>query len=437
MKKINTLVISIICIVLIFLCTYSFAGEGSLRKISDQKLKIIFQDKEQTLVYNSLQQSEMAILNNQNAKYNEDGLIIGGEFQNVLDKKQKRNLAKSKFNVFEINKDSQVQIVQSTDISISFDGLDGVKTDDVSVVTIGGSKRILQNDPDLCLYNLSSSLDGSCGIIWTEKGMWKVSPNENTAKKISSQKYNGKTYDELLIDRVEITNSESSYVYWNDKPKISPNSNYIVYTSNRDNLDGSSIWLYDCVTGEENPLIVGEEQTYFSIVDWINDELFIFSESTNDKTKFYASTIMGQHYNIELEGANPDIIDVHDNMIAYTPISNLQNEIIISSINIENRIIKEIARVKIDGVLRLPSAGFSPNSKRFAFLYAPSEKPTLQHVSILDVNSNTVSSIKEKNFNDKKIIKSISSIEWVDESRLLVLAGDDKNLSTWEFRMEE
>ncbi len=435
MRKVKALVISITCILLIVLCTCSCVIDSSLKKISDQKLKIIFQDKEQTLFYNSLQESELAIINNIDVKNIEDVTLIKEEF-NDSDKKKKRSLAKSEFNIFEINKENQVQIVHSTEIPVSFDGLDGVKTDEVNVVTINGEKRILPNDPDLCLYNISTSQDGSYGIIWTEKGMWKVSPNENSAKKISSQKHDGKTYDELLIDRIKITNSESSYIYWNEKPKVCLNKNYIVYTTNRDIIGGSSIWLYDSITGKENPLVVGDEQTYFSIVDWINEELLVYSRSTYGVTTFYVLNIMGQSYNLELEGETPDIIDIQDNMIAYTPTSD-QNEIVISSINITDKNIKTINRVKIDGVLRLPSSGFSPNTKKFAFLYTPSDNETIQCVSIQDVNNNTVSTITERDFKDEKITNSISSIEWLDDSRLIILVGDDKNLSTWEYKIED
>ncbi|NLM10074.1 MAG: hypothetical protein GX213_04720 [Clostridiaceae bacterium] len=132
---------------------------------------------------------------------------------------------------------------------------------------------------------------------------------------------------------------------------------------------------------------------------------FHFAKSTDGTTTFHVSNIKSECYNLELERANPDIIDVQNNMIAYTPISNYQDEIKILTFNAEDKSTKVIAEAKIDGVLRLPSAGFSPNSKNFAFLYAPQETPIIQRVNILDINSNMLSTIKEKNFNDKKLLK--------------------------------
>lgn len=438
MKKMLYVIIIIIASITFILSSILIVAEqGSLKKVSDERMKVISRSNAQAVLYNALQENQLAVLNGNNAKYNAEGVL---EEQNVLpdlDVVIRRDMLKTPMKINQIHKDLSKD-VYSEDIAIAFDTIDGTKTDVVKMATIGNEKIIIPNDPDTRTYNFTSAENNSYGIIWTEKGMWKISTENRSASKITDDRFNGKTYNDLRKEVQDKSSDDSKHIYWNYNPKISKLSDTIIYTTNRETWQqgGNSIWIFKNNENKENVLIKNTQGEYYSIIGWCDKEAFIYAKYTDGRKQYFVSNSLGLSSDLKLEGSNPDILHLGDGVIAYLSEQNTQNQLIISSLNPQSGSTAVISKYIFDGRLRLPCAGFSPNSNKYAFLYAPNDNPTIRRALVININDNIMSEIKEKNFTDIKIIKSIYGVEWNNDSELLILSGDENNVSTWLYNTE-
>ncbi len=86
-------------------------------------------------------------------------------------------------------------------------------------------------------------------------GIWRISPENLSAEKLTSDTYLGDTRAAVASEFADI--DPDAYLVWVDSVFISPDGNAVIYRTNRDSIvmDETSIWKIDLNTGEESQLV--------------------------------------------------------------------------------------------------------------------------------------------------------------------------------------
>ncbi|MDR2598964.1 MAG: hypothetical protein LBC73_01655 [Oscillospiraceae bacterium] len=111
----------------------------------------------------------------------------------------------------------------------------------------------------LFLFNEEADKFFAC----TDTGIYKIDPIMQTATVITSNTYNGKSYDELFLNYVE---SGGWHLSWIGNPVLSPDGLIIAFQSNRNDENSlpssrESLWIINTDTYEERLVIVDDKYT--------------------------------------------------------------------------------------------------------------------------------------------------------------------------------
>ena len=310
----------------------------------------------------------------------------------------------------------------------------------VRLIGLNGKSALSEEEPEFS--RLVCSPDATKYLIWNERGLWLLEVDKNDLTKISTNTYNGKTYDELKGELLKYFRSKGmegpATLWWNDNPIFSPDSSKIVYITNRDCMTGgSSIWLYDFTTKEERPLIKNESGEYYRCDGWIDaTHIIVHRYYRNDKVPYFIVDTNGWIKHLNLKGKQPAVLSVSDQgLIAYTSNYSESRDIRVIKVGQNNSITKLYSRT-IDGTLRLyKSELINPEGTKVAYLYAPDKDETSQNLMIADLKSN-----KETIIERVPTKEAIRNFSWLDNNRLLihtdkVTNGMDK-VSSWIYNAE-
>lgn len=294
-------------------------------------------------------------------------------------------------------------------------------------------------------FQLIYSPDATKYLIGDKRGLWLLEVDKNDLTKISTDTYNGKTYDELRDELVKYSRSKGIkglWLWWNGGPIFSPDSSKIVYGTNRDcPTGGSSIWLYDLTTKEERPLIKSKSGEYYCCDRWIDAAHIIGHRGyRNDKILYFIVDTNGQieYLNLNIKGKHPSVLSVSDQgLIAYTSNSSEMRDINVIKVGQDNSITTLYSRT-IDGTLRLRSSELiNPEGTKVAFLYAPDKDNTSRNrnLMIADLKSN-----KETIIERAPTKEEIEDFSWLNNNRLLIHTDKVTNgmheISSWIYNVE-
>jgi dipeptidyl aminopeptidase/acylaminoacyl peptidase len=280
---------------------------------------------------------------------------------------------------------------------------------------------------------------------FTDRGFWLVDVS-GKATKLSKAEFNGKTYDELreeLRKRLDLAGIEGpASVWWNDNPIFSPDGSKIVYMTNRDCIEsgGSSLWLYDQASGEEQPLIKNVNAEHYRALTWFDNSHILYAAYyAKGEDGFYIADVTGNRGKLSLEGKEPHILGTYPGtLLVYTPDQSTSREICLVKVDLASKSIQKIYEKAIDGTLREPYS-LSPDGSKLAFMYAPDYDDTVQNLAVVDLESKK--EIIAKEAPSKEGARTILyDCNWLDDKRLLVrvtrVVNGTNEISSWIYSVE-
>lgn len=271
---------------------------------------------------------------------------------------------------------------------------------------------------------------------FTNRGFWLVDFNGN-ASRLSQDKFNGKTYDELQDELRTKLGDSGALLWWVDNPVFSPDGSKIVYMTNRDcvDSDGSSLWLYDLATGEERPLVKNVNAEHYRAVAWLDDSHVLYAAYyTKEGDGYYISDVAGNRVRLNLVGRQPYVLGVYPGpQILYTPDFSASREICLVKVDLATNAVEEVYKNTLDGTLREPYS-FSPGGSRLAFMYAPDSNNTVQYLVVVNLVSKQETVIKRAPLREG-LRAVLDGFTWLDDSRLLIRVTKTVNgisqISSW------
>ncbi len=133
-------------------------------------------------------------------------------------------------------------------------------------------------------FGFIEASEDSSYYTFTNWGIWKIDTEKLSLDKLTSDKYEGKTYMEIMN---EIPNDDTAdnegFLCWIDSAQISPNNNYIVYRSNRgsEDLSETSVWKLDLKTRVEEKVL--KEDLYNDIIGFASDDVIVVGSKINTR----------------------------------------------------------------------------------------------------------------------------------------------------------
>lgn len=101
--------------------------------------------------------------------------------------------------------------------------------------------------------------DGKSVLYMTEGELVTID-GTGTTTVVSPSTYNGKTYEDLIKESIEIYGENR--VFWNGQASISPDGSSIAYISNKANIQGTwDLFVLDLSTGKEEKLAMIKQCT--------------------------------------------------------------------------------------------------------------------------------------------------------------------------------
>ena len=117
-------------------------------------------------------------------------------------------------------------------------------------------------------------------ICFMDRNLWLMDLDQNEAKPILSETWDGLTYEQLMERRSEMQG-------WNSMnmcglPEINPSGTKMVYTAEKSELCdwNYSVFMYDVEENAER-LHVGSVEHNYGVVSWLNEEEFLCMKSRN------------------------------------------------------------------------------------------------------------------------------------------------------------
>ena len=222
-------------------------------------------------------------------------------------------------------------------------------------------------------------------------------------------------------------------VQWNDQLSPSPNSQEVAYISNRDQIDsgGASLYVMDIATGQETMLT--ENNSYYSICGWLNDDYLVCDKYSSNTHKIVAISTNGLEITVPTSGSDPWVYAVHDGLIAYAPQLG-SNQITILKFNEITGEVFETDTIIMGAETRLRAGnyGFSPDGQKFICLCVPEDNPENRFVGIYNIVDKNYDELYAPGTSDY-----IQSVDWIDDTSLLVVTGDSEDrLTTWTYELK-
>ena len=437
MKKLGVLMLVSIVVGIILLLNVSntlFVNQPAWMKLGDEDYRILFKKNGNALVYTALQESDKrkvaeTIGNNpgieNNWNHSRPDIIEPPAFK-ILTKK----------NVLQ-----DIHVMDT--FSFQYQEFDGTNEVNFNVFNFYGDQVLSLNDPEYSnlSYGFIHSPDHKKGLIPTWSELWLIDSNKKI-KKISSDTYNGKKYNDIQVDyENKLADSKSegnSTVLWNNNPIFNTSATTIAYTTNRDSIEtgGNSVWTNDIVNGEERKLLSGNGD-FYNVLGWVNNEQILAEKWSNRNRSYLISDTTGNYHNIALEGTNPEILGIYGEKIVYVSDYSNPNHLLVGKIDQKNKSINTIYEKTIDGSVRewVDYIPFSEDGSKFAVLYLSDEQGN-HSIFVADINSEN--EIIIDSFPIEKA--RIQDFYWIDNNRLLIhllqYEHVPSTVSSWIYNLE-
>ena len=304
----------------------------------------------------------------------------------------------------------------------------------VEQVTTNSGTVFVPSSADNLAADVLITPDGSKAIAYTERGMWLTSMNARGSSAMLPETYDGKTYDELAEESCEAWGV--NYALWCGQATSSPDSNTIAYVSNKNSLDGLSVFTYNFSTGEER-LLANDSGFYYLVIDWVDDNNLLCYKIKDDKKETVLINTSGTESTLNFDVANPSVISCKDGLVAYTHASEA-DAIYVGKFN--GTSLDTIFSNQFDGTLRIRPGinAFSPDGSQLAIIYVPTDSPNDRMAKVFDLVEQVeqeISAVKTRSATNTCILE----ISWIDNSTLLTVVEDEhedfSNYTTWSYAL--
>ena len=191
---------------------------------------------------------------------------------------------------------------------------------------------------------IAANEENSYYIYW-HFGIWEINTDDLTINKITSDEYNGKSYIDIRNEmNGDNDDGMNGYLIWIDSAEISPNNEYIVYRTNRENEYSSetSIWKVDLNTGIEEKVMDANINT--DIVGFASDDVIIVGSTGNTRLVNVKNLNVAEIEIPQVE--NMSVQSVKNGKLIYKTYKEGRSDYttILNEINLENGEIKELDR---------------------------------------------------------------------------------------------
>ncbi len=204
----------------------SNSTEPEGQKIASGPVEVFPLESGRALVMDLLSDGDLAQFSEQTA--------AGGE--------QARQFINCRANLRILTEDGAIQPVEWDLFSIPMEAVRGEGQEAVFYRVAAGDcvLAIPQEDP--------GTNTGSRFYAWTDAGIWKIDPEQDTGSKVTSDFYQGMHYTALAEDA-----DACHPLFWIGNPMVSPDGRYVVYCSNRSATKdyGDCLWALDGTSGRE------------------------------------------------------------------------------------------------------------------------------------------------------------------------------------------
>lgn len=271
--------------------------------------------------------------------------------------------------------------------------------------------------------------DGRRSFIASDTGIWLI--NNNRLQKVSLDKYNNKSYEELSKISLELYNE--NIVTWNNGLMPDKAGTKLAYVSNKHNIKNgrNALFVYDIDTNKES-LILESDNANYMVEGWLDDNNIICRKLRSDGMTYVIVSLKGHENKLELIGDYPFIYATRNNNISYA--ESLGSEKI-HIVSYTGDSLQPVESLDIGGqtIIRAGMNGFSPDNSKFATLYVPKGNQNTRYIKIKHLNSDKVINIDSLPNKSDYILE----FSWIDNNTMLIVTGRQVNgiteESTWTY----
>jgi Tol biopolymer transport system component len=299
---------------------------------------------------------------------------------------------------------------------------------DVFRVITANDSVILPRDFDSSANAFEIAHGGEYTLFMSDFGMVYVN-NRGAVEVISHPVYNGKTYDRLREESIQLFGD--NYVFWNGQVSISPDNSCVAYVSNKGDIQGTwDLYVLDIESGKET-LVKNDSERHCGVMQWLDDDHIICSKLYDNAYDIVVVNKDGTEYSVDFSVDRPVLLGAKNGMIAY---GDENNDVIYIAQFTNSETLIEIARYELDGTFRIRPGiePFSPDGAKFAYIFAPSDNLYGSGIVVIDL----ATPAQENNKSVPAGAKDSSSVlefDWFDNSTLLISLIDNKTqvISSW------
>lgn len=304
---------------------------------------------------------------------------------------------------------------------------------DIEKVNVDNKIVLVPQTLDNTATDIVVTPDGLKAIAYTEKDMWLSTTTQSSSRSVLPEYFNGKNFNDLVTESYE--QYGANYALWCGQVMPNPDSNIVAYVSNKDNLNGLSIFTYD-LNAEQEKFVIGEPSSYYLIIGWVDNHNILCYKVEEDHKETVLVNINGTENALKFEVENPSIISCYDGKIAYSPAGE-ENAVYVGSY--EDGYLNTVFSSQLDGTLRERPGinAFSPDGTQLAVIYVPDNAPNDRLVKVFDLTDQSeqeVSAMRTRSMNNASILE----VSWIDDSSLLTVVVQDEHdgsstYTTWDY----
>lgn len=431
-KKI-ILSISLVVLLLMIIATGPLnASQNEWTQLSQKNLRLVNPGSDNSIVYEAVQEKEKIKL----AELMDKKPGIEKEWKGLRPNVFSQSVIKNVYG-------GTLKNINADTLNIDIEDIDGPKKIKINSFKSNGHNIIAPADPEFSNlpYGLVTTQDGGKGVIPTLKGLWVVDSATNNFKRITSDSYDGKSFEKLTEElSAKLTDAGDEgppTIWWNNNPVFNKGGNKIVFGTNRDCVatGGMSIWTVDLVTGKEQVLLQGNK-SHYNPITWIDDNNVLCEKWNSGKCAYLICNISGDTNTIYLQGANPELIGTSGDLIAYIPNNNKADKIIIAKVNLQENSADTLYEKAVSGTIQTwyEFNPFSPDASKIALLYLADEFGNY-NIMVADLNSKSEIVVEKPQASEARL----QDFNWLDNSQLLVHMQEYQTtpaeMSTWTYNI--
>jgi hypothetical protein len=327
----------------------------------------------------------------------------------------------------EVSENGKFSISSVSRIEVLSEMTDITNIDALRVLTANGSV-VLPRDFDSATNAFKIAPSGEYTLFMSDFGMVYVN-TQGTVEVISPPAYNGKTYDQLREESIQLFGD--NYMFWNGQVSIGPDNSCVAYVSNKGDIQGTwDLYVLDIESGKET-LVKNDSEMHYGVMQWLDDDHIICNKLYDKAYDIVVVNKDGTEYSVDFSVDRPVLLGAKNGMIAY---GDENNDVICIAQFTNSETLIEIARYELDGTFRIRPGidPFSPDSTQFAYILVPSDNLYGRDIVVIDLATLT----QENNESIPVGTKDSSSVlefDWLDNVTLLTSLIDNETqaISSW------